>query len=76
MCEYFQWEKDNRERKEAHNDFKTALVQQFNVVYGTDGTRLETWQGLCRALNVHPLPTNAAEAVTVSTSVNAQIRVQ
>ena len=49
MCDQFQWEKDNRERKEAHDDFKNALVQQFNAVYGTDDTRLETWQGLCRA---------------------------
>ena len=71
MCDYFQWEKDNRDRKDAHDDFKTALVQQFNTVYGTDDTRLETWQGLCRALNVDPLPTNATEAVVVSASENA-----
>ena len=74
MCDYFRWDRDNRERKDAHDDFKTALVQQFNTVYGTDDTILETWQGLCRALNVAPPPTSAAEAKVVRTSYVRSVR--
>jgi hypothetical protein len=68
MCDQFGWDRDNRERKDAHDDFKTALVQQFNFVYGTDDTSLETWQGLSRALDIDPLPTSAAEAKVVRPS--------
>jgi hypothetical protein len=75
MCDHFSWDRDNRERKDAHADFKTALVQQFNTVYGTDDTILETWQGLCRALNIEPPPTSAAEAKVVCASYVSSIRV-
>ncbi|KAI9851244.1 MAG: hypothetical protein M1838_004163 [Thelocarpon superellum] len=62
MCDFFGWDRDDPERGEAHDDFKTALVQQFNSLYGTDEESIESWRGLCLALDVDPLPDNVKDA--------------
>ena len=56
MCDFFTWDRDDPEREAAHECFKTALVQQFNSVYGTDVNDVESWHKLCLALNLEPLP--------------------
>lgn len=66
MCDFLGWDRYNDERKEAHQDFKTALVQQFNATYGTDASSIETWLGLCIALDVQPLPGSSKKAKEVS----------
>jgi len=50
MCDHFDWYRHDRERAEAHEDFKTALVQQFNTLYGTEVDDIAAWRGLCLAL--------------------------
>ncbi|KAH7883439.1 hypothetical protein F5I97DRAFT_1815278 [Phlebopus sp. FC_14] len=62
LCEYFNWRRrDNVDRTTAHEAFKTALVKQFNVVYGTDEESLSAWRKLCEAVNVHPIPVRMAD---------------
>ena len=56
MCDFFKWETDDEERKIAHENFKNAMVHQFNSLYGTDVNDIESWQKLCLALNIVPLP--------------------
>ena len=65
MCDFFDWDRDDPDRQDAHDDFKTALVQQFNSLYGTEVDSLESWQGLSVALDIVPLPDNVSEAKKV-----------
>ena len=66
MCDFFGWDRDNPERAEAHDDFKTALVKQFNSLYGTEVDDIESWRGLSFALNIFPPPENVNQAKHVS----------
>lgn len=61
MCDFFGWNKHNKNLKDAREDFKAALVKQFNDIYGTDADNLESWQKLCRVLHIVPVPTRLAE---------------
>ena len=56
MCDFFGWEKDDEEKGIAREDFKNAMVHQFNSLYGTDVNDIESWQKLCLALDIVPLP--------------------
>jgi hypothetical protein len=59
MCDEFGWDKKaNKEKEQASRDFKDALVQQFNVIYGTDVDDLTSWRTLCQIVYVSPIPEN------------------
>ncbi|OAP63864.1 hypothetical protein AYL99_03091 [Fonsecaea erecta] len=61
MCDGFGWRGRNDEKEEAKERFKSAMVLQFNDLYGTDRDDLNAWQGLCRILNIFPPPTELDE---------------
>ena len=65
LCDYFDWERDDPARQDAHEAFKDALVKQFNVNFGTNANDLTAWQGLCASLGVDPIPDKLAECRTV-----------
>ncbi|KAF4984462.1 hypothetical protein FZEAL_363 [Fusarium zealandicum] len=50
MCREYKW--DSAIRKDAKDDFRTALVEQFIAIYGTDENDLECWRLLCRTLGI------------------------
>ncbi|KAN0082971.1 hypothetical protein V8E55_008766 [Tylopilus felleus] len=56
LCDELGWDKEDSSRKEAHQNFKDALVQQFNVFYGTDVNDLKSWQNLCYVVRIDPIP--------------------
>ena len=56
LCDELGWDKEDSSRKEAHQNFKDALVQQFNVFYGTDVNDLKSWQNLCYVVHIDPIP--------------------
>ncbi|KAI9669194.1 MAG: hypothetical protein M1817_004736 [Caeruleum heppii] len=62
MCDFFLWDRDDFERQIAHDGFKTALVKQFNSLYGTDVDNIKSWQGLCLALEAYPPPEDVHKA--------------
>lgn len=66
MCDFLDWDRDDPEREEAHDSFKTAMVQQFNSLYGTEVEDIESWRGLSLALDVFPLPDDVGKAKKVS----------
>jgi hypothetical protein len=66
MCEFFKWDQNDIEMKDAKQEFKTAMVKQFNDIYGTDPNNLKSWQKLCRVLNMEPVPTDLAACREVS----------
>ena len=68
MCDFFEWDRSDPERIQAHEDFKTALVHQFNGTYGIDVDDMEPWLGLCLALEISPLPDSVKDAQKVRSS--------
>ncbi|KAI9567947.1 hypothetical protein HD554DRAFT_2314600 [Boletus coccyginus] len=56
LCDESGWDRDDPERKEAHQKFKDALVRQFNFAYGTDVNSLANWQNLCHVVRIDPVP--------------------
>jgi hypothetical protein len=65
MCDFFGWDGDDPERQDAREDFKTALVHQFNSIYGKDVHDLEPWRRLCLTLEISPIPDNVKDAQKV-----------
>ena len=66
MCDLFDWDRDNSEREEIHDSFKTALMLQFNSLYGTEVDNLQSWRELSLALEIFPLPENLEKAKKVN----------
>jgi hypothetical protein len=67
MRDDFGWDSDDFEFREARRNFKSAMVQQFNSLYGTDENNLSSWQNLCRVLNIHPIPERLKDCREVRT---------
>lgn len=65
MCDTFNWDREDLERQDAHEEFKTALVKQFSQIYGTEVEDIQAWRGLCLALEILPLPGDVREAKEV-----------
>lgn len=66
MCDFFDWERDDPERDEAYDSFKTAMVQRFNSLYGTEVDDIQSWRGLSLALDIFPLPDDISGAKKVN----------
>ena len=64
MCDYFEWDHGDQEREEAYKAFKDALVLEFNDLYGRDVDDIESWRGLCVALE-WPVPKTLSAAKEV-----------
>ncbi|KAI0792454.1 hypothetical protein C8Q75DRAFT_731677 [Abortiporus biennis] len=70
MCRESQWNK--QEKLEIKARFKDVLVVQFNQFYGTDVSKLSSWQLLCRYIGLYPIPGNidGCKALVQNTHVN------
>jgi hypothetical protein len=66
MCDDFDWDEDSYEMRKAKREFKSAMVCQFNDLYGTDAGDLDSWKKLCRILNIEPVPEGLKECREVS----------
>ena len=66
MCDDFEWDSDDYEIGEARRKFKSAMVQKFNDLYGTDEKDLNSLQNLCHILNFEPAPEGLKEYREVS----------
>lgn len=54
LCNVNAW--DRFEKDEARGEYKSALIRQFNLSYGTDVNALESWRLLCTYIGIDPLP--------------------
>ncbi|RXW19643.1 hypothetical protein EST38_g6206 [Candolleomyces aberdarensis] len=59
------WNTNDQQYRQAHRQFKDALVGQFNSNYGMDENSLTGWQALCEALGIEPIPDSVREAKKV-----------
>lgn len=67
MCDDYEWDSDDYEFRNARRNFKSAMVQQFNSLYGTDENDLSSWQNLCRILGIQPVPERLKDCRKVCT---------
>lgn len=63
---HYSWRRNDPAANEAWNEYRQALVLEFEAWYGTDNDNLSVWHSLCRALQVQPLPTTCADCRQVS----------
>jgi len=63
---FYGWTHDNPRNKDAWTEYRKALVQEFNLWYGTNENSLEAWHSLCRAIGISPLPTSCGSCRAVS----------
>lgn len=54
MCDHFHWRRNSQEKQVAREALHTAMVLQFNDVYGTDPNDLGSWQTLCQVIGMSP----------------------
>ncbi len=66
MCDLFDWNRDDSEREEIHDSFKTALMLQFNSLYEIEVDNLQSWRRLSLALKIFPLSENLEKAKKVN----------
>ncbi|RDW63577.1 hypothetical protein BP6252_11122 [Coleophoma cylindrospora] len=72
MCDDFDWVRQDPEMLEAKREFKSAMVLQFNRIYGKSERDMRSWKKLFRALNITPVPIDlkACRKVISKTHVN------
>ncbi|RDW59062.1 hypothetical protein BP5796_11986 [Coleophoma crateriformis] len=72
MCDDFDWGRHDPEMLEAKREFKSAMVLQFNGIYGKSERNMRSWKKLYRALNITPVPMdlNACRKIISKTHVN------
>lgn len=73
MCDFFGWERNDVNRRQARQAFKDAMVHHFNSVYGSDVSDIENWHRLCLAVRIETLPLTIAECKEVCTSVTLSL---
>ena len=56
MCDFFEWDRDDPDREDAREEFRTAMVQEFNSLYGKDVDDISAWQELCQIVHIFPIP--------------------
>ncbi|KAI9773210.1 MAG: hypothetical protein M1839_002218 [Geoglossum umbratile] len=56
MCDFFEWDREDDGRKDAREEFRTAMVQEFNSLYGKDVDDISAWQELCQVVHIFPVP--------------------
>lgn len=61
MCDLLGWEKDSqgrypRLRNEAHEEFRRAMVENFNDIFGTNVNDQAAWESMCVTLRIEPIP--------------------
>ncbi|KAJ4169987.1 hypothetical protein NW754_006131 [Fusarium falciforme] len=50
MGQHFKWQ--GPKKAQVKNDFRNALLEEFDYVYGTDESNLENWGKLCQAMRL------------------------
>ena len=61
LCSFFRWpshhvEPDHKERKEAWEGFRIAMVKAFNLTFGHDECDIEAWGRMCALLHMEDIP--------------------
>ncbi|KAH9173557.1 hypothetical protein EDB89DRAFT_1958493 [Lactarius sanguifluus] len=56
LCETYQWERNDPERKAAREEFQIAMRKEFDNLYGSDEKDIKNWHKLCYVLRIDPVP--------------------
>ncbi|KAG0135071.1 hypothetical protein HOY82DRAFT_632830 [Tuber indicum] len=52
LCEHKRWARGSHPERRAMASFRTALINEFNYIFGMNDNDLENWQRLCRVVGV------------------------
>ena len=74
MCDFFDWDRDDEDRQDAHRRLKDAMALKFNHMYGTDVDDLNLWKNLCEILQIVPIPDELKACRDVCSSSNASMK--
>jgi hypothetical protein len=66
LCEECGWKQDSAEKKDARDEFKFAMKQEFDSLYGSDENDINNWYKLCHVLRIDPVPNTLKECRAVS----------
>jgi hypothetical protein len=66
LRDYFGWEPQSEQLRREADDLRSAIVHEFNHIYGTDENDLVAWQTLCREVRVSPIPSTIPDCRRVS----------
>lgn len=61
LCKVSGWAGNSPARTAARQDFKDALVQEFNFLFGISGDDIAAWHKLCKAIKIDPAPDSVDE---------------
>ncbi|KAJ2925073.1 hypothetical protein H1R20_g12026, partial [Candolleomyces eurysporus] len=73
LCEAVRWYPNSPKQQAAYEEFRDALVMEFNKNYGTNANDLKSWQKLCAAVRMDPIPNNLAEAKKAMLGVHVNL---
>lgn len=65
LCRFHKWKKKSPQERQAKRDFKEAMIKEFGTIYGTDPNALWSWQKLCKALQISPIPDQVKDCCQV-----------
>lgn len=67
LCKHYGWEYGDSKKDKAEREFKSALIAEFEAIYGKDPKSLESWKRLARSIGIHPIPDGIKECRKVCT---------
>ncbi|KAI1464573.1 uncharacterized protein F4812DRAFT_467163 [Daldinia caldariorum] len=73
LCKHYRWERDSSERRQAHDQFRDAMISEFGRIYGNDSTSLSSWQKLCQVLRIKRIPDTVADCLQKVLAVHVNL---
>ncbi|KAF9767090.1 hypothetical protein IL306_000385 [Fusarium sp. DS 682] len=70
LCDHYGW--SDHEATEPWYNFRIALVEEFNYVYGKDEENLRNWQKMFKIIGL-PEPTSLSEAHTIMRPIRVNL---
>lgn len=76
LCAHYKWSDSDTEKRQAKLEFQKALVAEFKKLYGTDSKSLRSWQTLCEAIQISPIPGNLEECREVGSIIKFVVEME
>ncbi|KAF8260809.1 hypothetical protein EI94DRAFT_874539 [Lactarius quietus] len=61
LCQAYNWDRDDPEKKAARRAFQFAMKMEFDDLYGSDENDINNWHKLCHVLRIDPAPDTLRE---------------
>lgn len=65
--------KRSQEGRQIMDEFREALVMEFNELYGVDVNEFESWERICEDIGIKPVPDTMEECRRVSVTFKSRL---